>query len=101
MTSSLLTAFAPTGKLRASINLGNPILANKDDHTGQPVGISIDLAHALAERLGVDVELVVFDTASKSVEALRTEQADIGFFAVDPLRGQEISFTQPYVLIEG
>jgi len=101
MTSSLLSAFAPTGKLRASINLGNPILANKDAHTGLAVGISVDLAHALAERLGVDVELVVFDTASQSVEALRTEQADIGFFAVDPLRGQEISFTQPYVLIEG
>ena len=54
MTSSLPTAFAPTGKLRASINLGNPILANKDTHTGQPVGLSIDLAHALAERLGVE-----------------------------------------------
>jgi polar amino acid transport system substrate-binding protein len=101
MTSTLLASFAPTGRLRASINLGNPILANIDPRTSQPVGISVDLAHALAERLGVDVELVVFDTASKSVEALRTEQADIGFFAVDPLRGQEISFTQPYVLIEG
>ena len=101
MTPTLLTAFAPKGKLRASINLGNPILANLDPLTGQPVGISIDLAHAFAERLGVGVELVVFDTASKSVEALRTEAADIGFFAVDPLRGQEISFTQPYVLIEG
>ena len=101
MTSSLLSAFAPKGKLRASINLGNPILANLDLQTGQPVGISIDLARAFAERLGVEVELVVFDTASKSVEALRTAAAAIGFFAVDPLRGQEISFTQPYVLIEG
>jgi polar amino acid transport system substrate-binding protein len=101
MTFALQTTFAPRGKLRASINLGNPILANKDAHTGEPVGISIDLAHAFAERLGVALELVVFDTASKSVEALRTGAADIGFFAIDPLRGQEISFTQPYVLIEG
>ena len=44
MTASLLTAFAPTGRLRASINLGNPILANLAPITGQPVGISIDLA---------------------------------------------------------
>lgn len=101
MDSSLVASFTPTGRLRASINLGNPILANKDPATGQPVGVSIDLAGAFAKRLGVALELVVFDTAGKSVAALKNEQADIGFFAVDPLRGQEISFTAPYVLIEG
>ncbi|MFZ9298269.1 MAG: ABC transporter substrate-binding protein [Hylemonella sp.] len=101
MDASLLNALAPGGRLRASINLGNPILANTNPSTGQPVGVSIDLARAFAKRLGVDVDLVVFDTAGKSVEAVRTEQADIGFFAVDPLRGQEIAFTSPYVLIEG
>jgi len=49
----------------------------------------------------VDIELVVFDAAGKSVEAVRREQADIGFFAIDPLRGEGIAFTAPYVLIEG
>lgn len=101
MDSSLVASFTPTGRLRASINLGNPILANRDPATGQPVGVSIDLAGAFAKRLGVALELVVFDTAGKSVAALKNEQADVGFFAVDPLRGQEISFTPPYVLIEG
>lgn len=101
LTSDILQAFAPTGKLRASINLGNPILANKDSVTGLPFGVSIDLANNFAKRLGVDMELVVFDTAGKSVEAVKAEQADIGFFAVDPLRGEGISFTAPYVLIEG
>ena len=103
MTSStdLRKAFAPTGKLRASINLGNPILANKNSQTGEPFGVSIDLARAFAKRLGVDIELVVFDAAGKSVEAVRGEQADIGFFAIDPLRGEGIAFTSPYVLIEG
>jgi polar amino acid transport system substrate-binding protein len=101
MTASLATTFAPTGTLRASINLGNPILANKDPATGQPYGISIDLARNLAQRLGVELELVVFDTAGKSVDAVKNERADVGFFAVDPLRGAEISFTLPYVLIEG
>ncbi|HVE10554.1 MAG TPA: ABC transporter substrate-binding protein [Paraburkholderia sp.] len=94
-------AFTPQGKLRASINLGNPILANRNPQTGAPGGVSVDLAHALAERLGVEIELVVFDTAGKSVEAVANEQADIGFFAVDPLRGAHIAFTAPYVLIEG
>lgn len=101
MDSSLVTAFAPDGRLRASINLGNPILANRDAVTGAPVGVSIDLARALAGQLGVALELVVFDTASKSVEAVKTGLADVGFFAVDPLRGEGIAFTAPYVLIEG
>jgi polar amino acid transport system substrate-binding protein len=98
---SVVSTFTPTGKLRASINLGNPILANKDPATGQPVGVSIDLARAFAERLGVGIELVVFDSAGKSVDAVKAEQADSGFFAIDPLRGEGIRFTAAYVLIEG
>jgi polar amino acid transport system substrate-binding protein len=101
LSPHLIRAFAPTGTLRASINLGNPILANKNPNTGEPFGVSIDLAKEFAKRLGVGLELVVFDAAGKSVEALRAEQADIGFFAIDPLRGEGISFTAPYVLIEG
>ena len=100
-TPALLAAFAPTGRLRASINLGNPILANKAPGGGPPVGVSIDLANALGRRLNLPVDLVVFDTAGRSVDAVKNERADIGFFAIDPLRGQEISFTEPYVLIEG
>ncbi len=92
--------FAPSGTLRASINLGNPILAKKDQ-AGRPVGVSVDLATELAKRLGLPLELVVFDAAGKSVDALSQDKADIGFFAVDPLRGKDIAFTAPYVLIEG
>ena len=67
VSDSLRQAFAPTGTLRASINLGNPILAKRDPATGEPFGVSIDLARALAQQLGVGNELVVFDTASQSV----------------------------------
>ena len=100
-TSDIVQAFAPTGTLRASINLGNPILANRDATSGQPFGVSIDLANGLAQALGVPIELVVFDAAGKSVEAVEQERADIGFFAIDPKRGEHIAFTAPYVLIEG
>lgn len=79
ISAAVIAAFCPTGKLRASINLGNPILANADA-TGKPSGVSVDLANALAERLGVDLELAVFNAAGKSVEAVSKEQADIGFF---------------------
>jgi polar amino acid transport system substrate-binding protein len=97
---ALLAEFAPTGVLRASINLGNPILA-KAGADGQPFGVSVDLARGLAKHLGIAIELVVFDAAGKSVDAVTNEQADFGFFAVDPLRGAGIHFTAPYVLIEG
>ncbi|MFJ1466199.1 ABC transporter substrate-binding protein [Massilia orientalis] len=92
--------FAPGGKLRAAINLGNPILAHAAGDGGAG-GVSVDLAREFARRLGVDLELVVVDTAGKSVDAVATERADIGFFAIDPARGAAIAFTAPYVLIEG
>ena len=98
---SIVSAFTPTGKLRASINLGNPILANAHPETGESFGVSIDLARAFAEKLDAELELVVFDAAGKSVQAVAEERADFGFFAVDPLRGEKIAFTAPYVLIEG
>lgn len=101
LTSALIEAFAPGGVLRASINLGNPILAHEDATTGRPVGVSIDLANAFGGWLGVPVELLVFDAAGKSVDAVVNDRADIGFFAIDPVRGAGIAFTAPYVLIEG
>jgi polar amino acid transport system substrate-binding protein len=97
----MIQSFAPTGKLRAGINIGNPILAKLDAVTQKPAGVSVDLAAELAKRLGVPVEYVVFDAAGKSVEALSKEKVDIGFFAVDPMRADAIAFTAPYVLIEG
>jgi len=93
-------ALAPTGRLRASINLGNPILAARDA-AGEVSGVSVDLARAMGERLGVPVELLVVDAAAKSVDAVKGGNADVGFFAVDPLRGDGIRFSPPYVQIEG
>jgi polar amino acid transport system substrate-binding protein len=99
--SNVRKAFTPKGKLRASINLGNPLLANRSNETDQPFGISIDLAAELARRLEVELDLVVFDAAGKSVSAVESEEADVGFFAIDPKRGEKINFTAPYVLITG
>ncbi len=98
--ASHAAAFAPTGTLRASINLGNPLLAHRDA-SGAPAGVSVDLARALADRLGVPLALQAFDTAAQSVAAVTAEDADVGFFAIDPVRGAGLTFTAPYVLIEG
>jgi polar amino acid transport system substrate-binding protein len=64
-------------------------------------GVSVDLGREFARRLGVPVQLLVFATANESVEAVRGQQADLGFFAIDPKRGEGIAFTAAYVLIEG
>jgi polar amino acid transport system substrate-binding protein len=92
---------APTGRLRASINLGNPVLARRDATTGAVAGVSVDLARALADEIAVPLDLVVVDRAALSVENVKGGQADVGFFAIDTLRGDGIRFTAPYVLIEG
>ncbi|KQQ87605.1 transporter substrate-binding domain-containing protein [Massilia sp. Leaf139] len=99
-TAALRSAFTPTGTLRAAINLGNPILAQRDA-AGAAAGVSVDLAAGLARLLGVELELVVVDTAARSVEVVAGGEADVGFFAIDPLRGEHIAFTDAYVLIEG
>lgn len=99
-TPAAAAALAPTGTLRACINLGNPILARRDA-AGSVSGVSVDLATTLARQLHVPLQLVVVEAAAKSVETVKAEQADIGFFAVDPQRSQGIAFSAPYVLIEG
>lgn len=101
MDLTLCKDLAPLGRLRAAINLGNPILANRNPDTGQPFGVSVDMARKLAQILNAELELVVYDAAGKSVEGVTRGDADFGFFAVDPKRGEDIFFTAPYVLIEG
>jgi polar amino acid transport system substrate-binding protein len=96
-----LKDLAPTGKLRAAINLGNSVLAQKDEATGQPKGITPDLARELGRRLGVPVELITYEAAGKVFDAAKTEAWDIAFIAIEPVRAAEIEFSAPYVIIEG
>jgi len=92
---------APNGKLRAAINFGNPVLAVKDPATGAAHGVSVDLARELGRRLGVPVELVTFEAAGKVTDALKSGVWDVAFLAIDPVRAAEISYSPPYVVIEG
>jgi polar amino acid transport system substrate-binding protein len=92
---------APTGKLRAAINVGNPILAARGPTGGEPSGVSVDLARELARQLGVPVQLAVFESAGKVVEAGKAGGWDIAFVALDPARATEIAQSPPYVVIEG
>jgi polar amino acid transport system substrate-binding protein len=99
--SDVVKDLAPTGTLRAGINLGNMVLAQKDEMTGEPKGITVDLARELGRRLRVPVELVRFDAAGKTFEGLKAGTLDIVFLAIEPVRAAEVAFTAPYVIIEG
>ena len=89
---------APTGTLRAAINYGNPVLAQKGPDG--PRGVTADLSRELAKRLGVPLTFVIFEAAGKALEAAKADAVDVLFVAIDPARA-DIEFTPPYVLIEG
>jgi polar amino acid transport system substrate-binding protein len=99
--ADLVKDLAPNGKLRAAINLGNMVLAQKDPATGDLRGVTVDLARELARRVGLPLELVPFDAAGKVFDALKAGAWDVAFLAIEPVRAAEIAFTAPYVIIEG
>jgi polar amino acid transport system substrate-binding protein len=90
---------APSGTLRASINLGNPVLAQGTP--AAPTGVTVDLAREVGARLDLPVELRCFDAARKSYQAMLAGEADLCFLAIEPAREAEVAFTAPYVVIEG
>jgi polar amino acid transport system substrate-binding protein len=101
-TKALMNSFAPTGTLRVGINLGNPVLASSIDKTKpQPKGVTIDIANEIAQRLNLPIELIPFQTAGETVQALKMGTLDLIFVAIDPVRGADISYTPAYIQIEG
>ncbi|SEF22351.1 ABC transporter substrate-binding protein [Variovorax sp. NFACC27] len=94
------TELSPTGRLRAAINFGNPILATRGSG-GEPQGVSVDLAREAARRLDLPVDLVQFNSAGSVVEAVKAGRVDMAFVAIDPVRGADMDYTAPYVIIEG
>ena len=95
----LASDLAPTGVLRASINLGNPVLAQGTP--SDPRGVTVDIARALAARLGLPVELTCFHAARESFQSMTRGLADVCFLAIDPAREETVAFTAPYAVIEG
>ncbi|MEO7744061.1 MAG: transporter substrate-binding domain-containing protein [Usitatibacter sp.] len=93
--------FLPHGNLRAGINLGNAVIAQRDAAGGALRGVGPALARELARRLGVEVEFTTYETAGKLADAVTQGAWDVAFLAIDPERAREIDFTGAYVLIEG
>jgi polar amino acid transport system substrate-binding protein len=99
-SAAAIAQLSPTGKLRAAINFGNPILATRNA-AGEPQGVSVDLAREAARRLGLPIELVLFNSAGNVVEGIKAGKVDLAFVAIDPVRAADMEYTAPYVVIEG
>ena len=100
-SNSVMQDLAPTGVLKAAINLGNPVLVQRDEQTGQYKGVAFELAKALAQELDVRLEPVVFDAAGKVFSVLTEDLWRVAFLAIEPVREAALAFSDPYVVIEG
>ena len=96
---NIVSELAPTGRLRAAINFGNPLLTAKDPN-GEPRGIALDLARELGRRLGVPVDIVGYDSPGKLADAVSAGAWDVGLIGAEPQRAQHIAFTAAYLEIE-
>ena len=81
---AVLQQLAPDGVLRAAINFGNPVLAQRGAG-GEPQGGSVALAKALAEELGVELALITFEAAGQVFAALAEDAWRVAFLAIEPV----------------
>jgi polar amino acid transport system substrate-binding protein len=100
MSSALLSELAPHGVLRAGINLSNFLLVTGRSPSGDPQGVSPDMARAIAERLGVPLVYVPFPKPGELADAAGTDTWDIGLIGAEPARAEKIAFSPAYVEIE-
>ena len=100
MSDIVKSQLAPHGVLRAAINMGNFLLVTGKTASGDPDGVSPDMAHAIAERLGVPVKFVPYAKPSELADAAGTDTWDIGNIGAEPQRAMKIAFTAAYAEIE-
>jgi polar amino acid transport system substrate-binding protein len=100
MSPEIVAQLAPTGTLRAGINMGNFLLVTGRTAAGDPQGVAPGMAQAIAERLGVPVQYVPYARPSELADAAGTDAWDIGLIGAEPQRAEKISFTAAYCEIE-
>ncbi|MGH7086996.1 MAG: transporter substrate-binding domain-containing protein [Acetobacteraceae bacterium] len=97
---SLVSELAPTGTLRAAINMGNFLLVTGKTPSGDPQGVAPDMARAVADRLGVPVAYVPYARPGQLADDAGTGKWDIGLIGAEPQRAEKIAFTPAYAEIE-
>jgi polar amino acid transport system substrate-binding protein len=98
--SQIASELAPTGVLRAGINMSNGLLVTGRSPSGDPAGVAPDMAAEIARRLGVPVVYVKFERPSTLADAAGTNAWDIGLIGAEPARAEKIVFTPAYCEIE-
>jgi polar amino acid transport system substrate-binding protein len=94
---AITRTLAPTGALRVALYTGTPtsVLSQSDLR-----GVGYDLGKELARRLGVAFEPVVFPKNADVLDAIIAGRADVAFTNASAERSKQMSFTQPYLVIE-
>ena len=100
MPSEVASELAPTGVLRAAINMGNALLVTGRTASGDPEGVAPDMAREIATRLGVPVAYVPYARPGELADAAGSGVWDIGLIGAEPQRAEKIAFTPAYVEIE-
>jgi len=100
MLEQARTELAPTGVLRAGINLSNFLLVTGKNAAGDPEGVSPDMALAVADRLGVPVKYISYATPGELADKATEDVWDIGNIGAEPERARTIAFTAAYAEIE-
>lgn len=95
-----IEALAPTGTLRAAINLSNFLLVTGRGTDGNPEGVSPDMARLLSKQLGVAIELLRYKTPGELSDDAASGVWDIGNIGAEPKRAEQIAFTSAYCEIE-
>ena len=100
MSPDIVSDLAPTGVLRAGINLSNFLLVTGKSSAGEPEGVAPDMAREVATRLGVPVKYVTFKSPGELADEAGKGVWDIGLIGAEPQRAETIAFTAAYVEIE-
>ncbi len=85
-----------TGKMRVGLGLGSPSGAMKNPATGEYYGAAVDLARALAARIGVDFVAVEYPRPGAIIEGAQTNAWDVAFVVIDPERAKQVDFAPPH-----
>jgi polar amino acid transport system substrate-binding protein len=90
---------APTGVLRAGMNLQNNLFTVKNNSEGLE-GVAVDVVHELGRRLGVPVQYVMYETPGKVADDATSNKWDAAVLAIEPTRAQTIAFSPAMTAIE-
>lgn len=100
MNDTVRAQLAPTGVLRAGINLSNFLLVTGRSENGEPTGVAPDMAREIATALSVPVKYVTFKSPGELGDQVGKDVWDIGLIGAEPQRAEKIQFTAAYVEIE-